>query len=213
MAEPWEPLVDEPTRAFEAFTRYRDLTPSHRSIQNAAARACGLPMPPDVGSLSVEDRRALEARKRAYERWSSLHSWVIRAKEWDAYQDTERLAARDVNISSMIDRQAELGRILQARAMKSLSEIDAKRNGVLARGDRVVLAFAIEGARLERMAYGLAVEDTTVETGLSQEETRVALESDPEVAAAMAKLVLARSRADRRRGVLPEAIRELGGGA
>ena len=213
MSEPWEPLVDEQPRAFEAFTRYRDLPPAHRSLRNAAARAVGLGIPVDVGALSGDQRRSLDARTRAYERWSSSNHWVVRAREWDAYQDTERLAQRDQHVSSMIDRQAELGRILQARAMKSLSEIDSKRNGILARGDRVVLAFAIEGARLERMAYGLAAEDTTVDTGLTQEETREALEADPEVAAAMARLVLAQSRADRRHGRMPDALRDAIDGA
>ena len=207
MAEPWEPLVDEPARAFEAFTRYRDLPPAHRSIQNAAARANELNIPPDLGTLSVDQRRRLEARKRGYERWSSAWSWVIRAREWDAYQDTERLANRDVNISSMIDRQAELGRILQGRAMTALRALGNKTIG--ARSDRVILAFAIEGARLERMAYGLAAEDATIDVGMTQEATREMLSSDPEVAGAMARLVLAQARAERRGVSITETLRTL----
>lgn len=203
LPEPWDAWEGEPARAFEAFIRYRDLPAARRSIRNAAATACGLALPLDVGALSADERRALEARTRAYERYSAAWSWPSRVKEWDHYQDVERIKRRDVETSQMVDRQAELGRILQGRAMQAMQ---ATVLGDKPSRDRVLLAFAVEGARLERLAYGLAADDPTGLAETLPQDDVVEQLSDPEVAAAAARFAMSKVKAGMRAGAVERAI-------
>jgi hypothetical protein len=66
VAEPWERLVDETPKAWEAFVVYRDMGPA-RSLQKVAKK--------------------LKKSKTLIDRWSSEHAWVIRARGWDAEED------------------------------------------------------------------------------------------------------------------------------
>lgn len=198
MADPWEQITGETPKAFRGFTHYRDLGAERRSLRNAAAMELGLAIPVDVGKLSAADGRKLENGKRRYETYSIANFWVERSGQYDAHQDRLRLAARDRAVTGMVDRHAELGRLLQARAIKALGAISNAGREVGERSDRVVLAFAVEGARLERMAYGLAGDDPIPVMGtIPQERTLALLQSDPGVVAAVARLALAQAKAKR----------------
>lgn len=94
--QPWERQPGETSRAFGAFTTYRDLGPRR----------------------GYEAVRVKTARKPSYirviTRWSSAYQWVKRAEAWDAEQDRvvreARLQALRDGVGEMQERQVRSAR-------------------------------------------------------------------------------------------------------
>lgn len=76
--KPWEPRSTESMPAYAAFAEYRDLGPE-RSLDQVGKR--------------------LGKSQALMERWSSLNSWVSRAKEFDSHLDSIRVAAREQSVA------------------------------------------------------------------------------------------------------------------
>lgn len=103
MTNPWDRAPDETPPAWEAFTTYRDLGPGQRSTAKVAQ---------DLGKT-----------KTLMDGWSARHRWVERARAFDAWVDLraqEALARRAVERK---ERQATLGRNLQAVASLPAQEL------------------------------------------------------------------------------------------
>lgn len=199
MSQPWEPLDGETPAAFEAFTYYRDQQPWTRSIRNAAAMTLGIPLPISDETSTEAQRKKIAGRARTCEDYSVFNHWIERCKAWDAYKDEQRRHEMVEAIRDMSNRQATLGRAIQGAAIEALNEVRGSGRMVGRPSDRVVLQFAVEGARLERSAYGLYEPDDDVlaRRSVATETTRKLLLESPEVATAAAELALAQARAKR----------------
>jgi hypothetical protein len=144
----WDRLPSETDPAWRAFEAYRDLPPSDRSIA-AAVKATGVK----------------PGNNRNYERWSSRHDWVSRARAWDTRVDQEVQRRLMKERGDRAVEQAKLGRNLQAVAGMGISNLikevqDARAPG----GHRRVLKrdlkpseiaqLAKAGVEIERVAEG-----------------------------------------------------------
>lgn len=102
--EPWERQPGETPRAYEAFTKYRDLGPG-RSIAKAAR---------------------LEGKaKVTWERWSRVNNWVERVAAWDIEQDRISRQAQLDDIKKMRKRHADLASAMLVKAAQALKRIPA----------------------------------------------------------------------------------------
>ena len=185
---------DESSKAFAAFTVYRDLSPHRRSLIAAAAVACDLS---DAGSLTVAERRRVESCRRTYATWSVQHAWVHRVAAWDEYLDLVRRADRIDAICHMADRHAEVGRLMVKTGVREVDGIDLGRLDADGRAAaRVAVSFVVEGARIERDALGINAEPVrrSQATRYVQDQTVELLTSSPEVVDATAALLLAQAR-------------------
>ena len=120
MADLWERQQGETSKAFGAFTAYRDMPASERSLSKVAQM------------LSISRGTLL--------RWSARFSWVSRVEAWDDEQDRHKRAAQTKAIESMAERHAATAQLaLQAvstpisvylrrlRAMQQRPEDDPER--------------------------------------------------------------------------------------
>ena len=75
--QPWERQPDEPSKAFHAFTVYRDLGPAKRSLAAVSL---------DLYGERTGCKRGAPGRVRE---WSGRYRWRERAEAWDARLDEE----------------------------------------------------------------------------------------------------------------------------
>lgn len=145
--KPWEQQSGESSKAFSAFTFYRDMPPSARSLE-AAYRAFkhhknGVP---------------LEAHVRAdgrFRQWSTDNRWVARAQAWDREQDRitrDRAAEQEREaVEAMRKRHIGLAMGLQNAAANALQK-KLEANGQLTESQ--IVRFMAEGTKLERLSRG-----------------------------------------------------------
>lgn len=126
--EPWDRQPGETTKAFEAFTVYRDLGYS-RSIEKAA--------------------NVLGKTRVTLEPWSRKYSWGKRVAEWDAEQDRIAREAQIEEIKKMRKRHTDIASamiIKAARALNRMKEEDIKAADIS--------RFVEVAAKLERLSRG-----------------------------------------------------------
>lgn len=85
---PWERQNGETDAAWEAFVVYRDDPSMPRSVRRTA--------------------RALAKNSTTVRDWSAEYGWVMRAAEFDAYLDRQRVIARVAEIKAMEQRHAQI---------------------------------------------------------------------------------------------------------
>jgi len=131
-------LLGESARAFYAFTLYRDLPVSERSLEKVQQKY---------------DRSTSYRRQLA--KWSSRFAWVERVTAYDAFIDAvKREAAREA-IIEMAVRQAQIGIDLQAAGMAVFIDDKGQLKPLTKRLRPQDAIRAIEvGARTERTARG-----------------------------------------------------------
>jgi len=100
--EPWERQKGETSRAYEAFTVYRDMG-ANRS-QSKTSKKLG------KNSRTIAD-------------WSTKYEWVKRAAAWDAEQDRIARQAQVDEIKKMRKRHADLATAMLVKAAKALQRI------------------------------------------------------------------------------------------
>jgi hypothetical protein len=93
----YDRIKGEGSKAFEAFTVYRDLGPT-RTLRQATIIVYG----------SNGNRRILSE-------WSRLNSWVERCKDYDSDMDRIRQDENVDKIREMTTRHAQYGLLLQQR--------------------------------------------------------------------------------------------------
>lgn len=134
-ADIWLRQELESDQAWEAFAAYRDMGLS-RSV--------------------TEVSKKLNKSPQLLRRWSSVWQWAERVRAWDAFLDAE---AREVHISSIRDmneRQATLGRSMQAVG----GHVVKKLMDRIASGEKPAITLVearkliAEGAKLERLVMG-----------------------------------------------------------
>jgi hypothetical protein len=130
---PWEQQPRESSRAFGAFSVYRDLGP-RRSLRAAAAAFY---------------ERSAAALERQVDKWSRAFRWVERANAWDRHLDAEACQAQEQARREMAERHVREARALQAKALERLR---ALRPEELEPAD--LLRYIVEAAKLERLALG-----------------------------------------------------------
>ncbi len=100
--EPWERQKGETSRAYEAFTIYRDLGPDRSQAKTS---------------------RKLGKNSRTIADWSKKYEWVKRAAAWDAEQDRIARQSQIDEIRKMRKRHADLATAMLVKAAKALKRI------------------------------------------------------------------------------------------
>lgn len=119
------------------FCVYRDLGPAQRTIAKAGEIFYG---------KSSGKRRPLAIGTK----WSSEHHWVQRCRDFDAYEDERRQAARAAAIVEMEERHVALA---QAALAKAGAALDRALPMEFDLND--IIRWITEGAKLERLARGV----------------------------------------------------------
>lgn len=127
-AKIWEPLEGESSKAYEAFSIYRDMG-IQRGIRKVA--------------------QELGKSETLMSRWSSQYNWVERAAAWDAEQDRIMREEQVQSIKKMRKQHADLAYsmlIKAAKALKRLPEDEIKASDI----SRMVET----ASKLERISRG-----------------------------------------------------------
>lgn len=100
--EAWERQKGESTKAYEAFTIYRDMGASRscRKVAEQLGKSTGL-----------------------LERWSRVHEWQKRVSAWDAEQDRLARQAQIDEIKKMRKRHTDMATAMLAKAARALTKI------------------------------------------------------------------------------------------
>lgn len=100
--EPWERQQDETSKAYEAFSVYRDLG-TNRSITKTA--------------------QTLNKNRTTIAEWSTKYEWVKRAAAWDSEQDRIARQAQVEEIKKMRKRHADIANAMLIKAAQALKNI------------------------------------------------------------------------------------------
>lgn len=130
MAEIWERLPEESSKAYEAFCIYRDLGVD-RSIEKTAKSRL------KPGSYSW------------LRNWSSKYNWVERARAYDDYLEREKRKEREKAILEMMDRHIKETMALQQKALERLKTLNPDELT-----PRDVLNYLLEAMKVERLSRG-----------------------------------------------------------
>lgn len=129
----WYRKPRETAQAYQAFELYRDLGPS-RSVR-----------------LVAEE---LAKSRILMERWSKRWNWVIRAREYDNFNEHARMQAFHKKRLASIEKQAELGEALREKAHTAVIALDTSEMDAA-----VICRMAEVGVKIERLAYGDSTEN------------------------------------------------------
>ena len=146
MAEIWERLPGESSKAYEAFCIYRDLGVD-RSIEKTAKSRL------KPGSFSW------------LRNWSSKYNWVERARAYDDYLEREKRKEQEKAILEMVERHTKEAMALQQKALERLKSLDPNELST-----RDVLNYLMEAMKLERLSRG---EPTEIQAPLNVVVRRV----------------------------------------
>lgn len=137
----WEQQPNETGKAYEAFLAYRDL---------------------GAGRTLADVARELDKSYSLIRRWRDAGDWDARAAAWDSHI-TEKAAEKAAQeYAQMIERQINIGKMLQARAAKAIQSIDM--NKIPARALPSLVKMLESGVRIEQSAREIA-------TGQNQRQT------------------------------------------
>jgi len=133
-SKPYDQQLDETGKAYAAFRVYAELGPEERSTAKVAAKV----------------RKNL----KLIHRWSSRHSWVQRAREFDTDETQRRYDQTVLEREAMCARQANLAKAILSRIEARLLSLNPKRltNSALAR-------LLDAAGKMERLARGMPGED------------------------------------------------------
>ena len=100
--EPWERQEGETARAFEAFSKYRDMG-AERSLRKVV--------------------QALNKNLTTIAEWSSKYDWVKRVAAWDVEQDRIARQQQLQDIKKMRNRHAGMAKAMIVKAGRALNRI------------------------------------------------------------------------------------------
>ena len=143
MAELWEKLAEERSKAFRAFGIYRDLGPDRAIVKVRDA----------LGKTAGYDRQLQE--------WASRFHWRDRVEAYDVYLDEKRRKENEDRIRKMNDRQAEQGATLQKIGMLKIQTLPRTKDGNIdieavqrALSNSEAARYVDLGVKIERIALG-----------------------------------------------------------
>ena len=116
-AQPWEKQTNETSKAFHAFTHYRDLTTTTRSIQSAYREHL---------AACEGHAEATATAPRHWKGWSQEKEWVRRAGAHDSDLAAQRRERRASDLAEAQDNIAVVSRNVLTRVSQRLLEIDPK---------------------------------------------------------------------------------------
>ena len=134
--ESWDKQKGETSKAFEAFSRYRDLGAT-RSMQSVAQM------------YAEETGRKATTVLAGLKRWSSKYDWVQRAEDWDVNQDRIYQAENKQKLKAMRERHLTYEAVKQQKGFEKLREIDT-----IDLDAKEALALLDSGIRGERTLHG-----------------------------------------------------------
>lgn len=129
----WEQLPNETNKAYEAFVFYRDL---------------------GAGRTMIEVARSLKKSYSLIRRWNDDWDWDTRASAWDNYISEKAADKAAHEYAQMIERQINIGKMLQARAAKAIQSMDFAK--VSARALPALMKMMESGVRIEQSAREIA---------------------------------------------------------
>ena len=131
-AELWERQAGEPARAFHAFTIYRGMNPSERSVR-AVAKAIG------------HNTHTMSGR------WSSVHNWPKRVAAWDDEIDRVRRLKFLEDVEAITNRQLKIAEEFIAKASEALKATEGDAAVPL----KVALRFFDTASKVQRELLGI----------------------------------------------------------
>ncbi|MGB9858672.1 MAG: hypothetical protein ACPLQP_01910 [Moorellaceae bacterium] len=145
MAELFERLPGETTKAWAAFQVYRDLGPQRSlgKVREALGKSTGY--------------------MRVLEEWASKYQWVKRAAAYDDYLERKKREAQEKAVVKMAERQAKIALGFQEKIAQRLASLDPQElsPGDLARWFEVAV-------KVERLARGVPTETYRAEVETKQ---------------------------------------------
>lgn len=145
--DPWERQPAESPQAFAAFSAYRDMPPTTRSISKAIKAEYGA----NPG----------RSRHNRWKDWSAQHKWVERAAAWDARVDQVSRETDLEVVREMRKRHAQFAREVQEVGYEALKRLARKvKAGKKELSPGLVLQFITQPASMERSALGEPTEIT-----------------------------------------------------
>jgi hypothetical protein len=152
MAEIWERLPNESSKAYQAFCYYRDLG-TGRGLDKA---------------LTSANRKL--TNHAWWGKWMSKYNWVERARAYDDYLEQEKRKEQEKAILEMVERHTKEAMALQQKALERLKSLDPNELST-----RDVLNYLMEAMKLERLSRG---EPTEVQAPLNIVVKRVYSDRD-----------------------------------
>ena len=130
MAEIWERLPNESSKAYQAFCIYRDLG-VERSLEKVA------------------QNRGKPGSKSWLNTWSTKYHWVERAQAYDDYLEQEKRKEQEKAILEMVERHTKEAMALQQKALERLKTLNPDELT-----PRDVLNYLLEAMKVERLNRG-----------------------------------------------------------
>jgi hypothetical protein len=133
----WERLTDQKTgkvespAAFDAFCKYRDLSPAQRSL-----RALALELSPQTDG---QPKVCLQTILRGLEKWCEQWAWVVRALASDDDRDRRRCDEQRAGLKQVVRRQTQelhLAEQLLQGTIRGLADLPKTNQALLAMSDR-----------------------------------------------------------------------------
>jgi hypothetical protein len=137
--QPYERLESESAKAFEAFSKYRDMG-IERSLRKVA--------------------QELSKSETIIKRWSGQHDWVERVKSFDAEMDRKALIQEEKNRKDMVKRHASLATVFQSKVYERLQKLNPDELS-----PSELIRWADLAVKMERTARGEPSEITSLEHG------------------------------------------------
>ena len=170
----WFRQKGESRKAYEAFAIYRDL---------GAART--------LAKVATHLGKSIDLIKC----WSARWEWVDRAASFDANEEWERMVSMREQRTQMFMNDAKIARMVKQKVVDRLATLDANELSP------TQLAHWFEVAvKVERLSLGESTEnfDRVIRQGGEDDAALLdAIEEDPDLANAAAKIISARRRAQR----------------
>jgi len=144
MAALWDQMPGESSKAFQAFSLYRDLGPS-RCLDQASRNYHQRQRTETAGTPPRRPPRASGTIRRWAERWN----WSARALAWDQELERVKRTEQVAAVKEMGERHAREALMLQNKAVERLRLLRPEELK-----PRETLNFLVEAAKLERLARG-----------------------------------------------------------
>lgn len=143
----WERQPGESSRSFTAFTTFRDLPSTNRTLK--AVQEIMYP--------------GAQWAMRAITGWAKDHQWVERVIAWENELDRVKLAAQAQTVETMSKRHIEAAQKLIEKGLAALEKIT--EGDIDPANARLLI---VDGSKLERLARGQSTEkyDSTERAGL-----------------------------------------------
>lgn len=163
----WHRQPGESSKAYHAFTHYRDMAPHERSFTRAfvahqvTCRGYG-----QTTEDSPNDRVLIGKSREPnlqWRNWKRAFNWETRADEFDAWTEQEQRRKQQAAIDAMNERHASLATAIQGRVVERLNQLTQAdpatgKTAPLHLSPGQLITWLKEATAIERRARGQATE-------------------------------------------------------